>query len=332
MENEIIRTLKGTPKHLSKTGSLDSFTYLMMNLPYECNFRCKKCFNLVDGRPRKYDKLISLEKRIDLIEQAKEIGGKVVVFAGEGEPNLNKDINEMVEYTNKSNMIPIIYSNGSTLTKERIEFYKKNNSSIIFALDSIKENVFSMKSFEKGIFPKTIINMTRTIDSFKKIAYREDNLEVLSVAVNSTVNDLNLNEIKTLKSFWKEDAYYICNPVAKFGNAINNWGVLRGELKDEIIYAVAKENSETGGPLTLDKEGLCGYSAYGISISPGGDYMTCAYTNQTDGFFGNVGEIKLKEAWENKHEKEFLHYKKFGNVPCLIRDDSFEKYLEQLKK
>ena len=331
MTKKISRTLKGTPKHLSKIGDLNSFTYLMMNLPYQCNFRCKKCFNLIDGNPRKYNKLISLEERINLIDQAKEMGGKVVVFAGEGEPSLNKDIKTMVNYVNKSNRVPIIYSNGSTLTNELIEFYKTNNSSIIFSFDSIKENVFSMKSFERGIFPKTIINITRTIDSFKEIAYKEDNLEVLSVAINSTISDLNFDEVKTIKSLWGDDTYYICNPIAKFGDAVHNWNLFRNSLSDKIISKLIKKNSETGGPLTLNEEGLCGYAAYGISISPEGNYMTCAYTNKTDSFLGNIYDTKLKEAWEDKHKKESLYYKKFGNAPCLIRDDSFEEYLKILK-
>ena len=331
MTNEIIRTLKGTPKHFSHSGDLNSFTYLMINFPFKCNFRCKKCFNLENGVPRKYNKLILLEDRIDLIKQAKELGGKVVVFAGEGEPNLDKNIKTLVKYVNEYKMIPIIYTNGSTLTNEKIEFYKLNNASIVFSFDTTKENVFSMKSFEKAIMAKTIINITRCVDSFKELIYQEGNLKVLSVAINTTINDKNIDEISSIKSLWKEDTYYICNPLAKFGNAIYNWNLLRNEFEDNFMSEISKKNSETGGPLTLTKKGLCGYSAYGISVSPKGDYMTCAYTNLTDGFFGNVKNISLKKAWENKHKKEFLHYKKYGNLPCLIRDHSFKEYLKQLK-
>lgn len=332
MENKLIRTIKGTPKHLFRDGNLNSFTYLMINLPFKCNFRCKKCFNLENGTPRKYTSLISLEERLDLINQTKEIGGKVVVFAGEGEPNLDKNIKKMVEYVNNLNMISIIYSNGSTLTKQDIEFYKENNASLIFSFDTLQENLFSMKSLERNIFPKTIINITRAVDSFKELIHEENGLEVLSVGVNSTVNDLNLGEIPILKSLWGEDAYYICNPIAKLGNAINNWSILKREnIEDNLIMEIIKENSETGGPLTLTETGLCGYSKNGISISPNGDYMTCAYTNLTDGFFGNIKEIKLKKAWDRKYKKELDYYKKYGGAPCLIRSKYFNEYLNDLK-
>ena len=331
MTNEKIRTLKGTPKHLSQVGELNSFTYLMINFPYECNFRCKKCFNLMNGKPRKYKNLISLEDRLNLIEQASIIGGKAVVFAGEGEPILSNEIECLVKYVNECNMIPIIYSNGSMFDSNIIDFCKSNNSSIIFSFDSLKEGVFSMKSFEKGIFPKTIINITRAIDSLKELTYVKGNLEILSVAINSTISELNINEVKTLKSLW-EDAYYICNPIAKSGNDVNNWDFFRGALKDEVIHQVIEENSETGGPLTLTKKGLCGYSIYGISVSPEGNYMTCAYTNKTDNLLGSIREIKLKEAWENKHRIESSYYKNFGNTPCLIRSNFFQEYLNQLKE
>ncbi len=69
----------------------------------------------------------------------------------------------------------------------------------------------------------------------------------------------------------------------------------------------------------------------GISIGPAGDYMTCAYTRETNGLFGNIKNQGLREAFERKHDLESAHYKKYGMMPCLIRDNSFSSYLERLQ-
>ena len=327
-----IRTLRGTPKHLSGTGQLDSFTYLMINLPYKCNFRCAKCFNLENGRPREYSNLITLEDRLNRIEDAADIGGKVVIFAGEGEPNLDKHIRTMVAYVHDHGMTSIIYSNGSTITDELIDFYKKNDVSIVFSFDTLDPLVFGMKTKAKEMFARVIINIAKTIESFKDNIYYEKGVRVLNVAVNATISDLNISDISKIKSLWEKDAYFVCNPVVKLGNAASDWGIFRGTdyYSDEFIRQTIQRYSESGGPLTLGSDGLCGYFRWGIAFGPAGDYITCAYTKDTDGLLGNIRDTGLKEAFEMKHEIE-SHFKP-QNTPCLVRSLAFDQYLQHLRE
>ena len=89
--------------------------------------------------------------------------------------------------------------------------------------------------------------------------------------------------------------------------------------------------AETGGPLTLGKNGLCGYSINGIAVSPSGDYMTCAYTSLTDGLFGSIFNRSLREAYNYKKKQEQKFYDNFGKCPCLVRSHKFNNYLKTLK-
>jgi MoaA/NifB/PqqE/SkfB family radical SAM enzyme len=332
MANDVLRTVRGTPKHLSRIGQLESFTYLMINLPFVCNFRCKKCFNLDDGVPHDYANILSLDEQLSLIEQSRDLGGKAVVFAGEGEPNLDKNLEALLKKTHSIGLIPIVYSNGSTVTDELILLYKKTRASVVFAFDTLDSSVFSMKTRDNTMFAKTIINITKTIESLKENISYEGGMKIFGVAINMTINDLNMHDISKIKSLWNNDAYFICNPLAKLGNAIANWAILKGAGKysDEEVAGAIERYSESGGPLTLGTDGFCGYSRWGIAVSPEGNFMTCAYTNKTDGLLGHVRTMSLKDAFNRKFVKEDEHYKTYGMSPCLVRHPNFDEYISKI--
>lgn len=327
-----MKTLKGTPKHLSKTGELDGFTYLMLNLPFRCNYRCPKCFNLERDEPLSPEDSLSLDDRLRLINEAREMGGKVVVFPGDGEPSIHKNIRRLVSETNSLDMIPIVYSNASLLTLELTEFYKKKGVALVIAFDSLNPEEYDRLTGTTNQHERVVRNIRNVVKAYREEIFTQDGLRVLSVAINTTVTSRNEGEVERIKEFWEDDVYFICNPLARFGNAVGNWEELMEDEESLQRHRVLiKKLSESGGPLTLGKDGFCGYSKFGIGISPSGDFMTCAYTNQTNGLLGNVESLSLREAFERKHKLESEHYDVVGVTPCLIRDFSFPGYLDRLK-
>jgi hypothetical protein len=58
--------------------------------------------------------------------------------------------------------------------------------------------------------------------------------------------------------------------------------------------------------------------------------MTCGYTTKTNGLLGNIYDTSLADAYKRKYTFESVHYKKFGNHPCLIRNIHFDEYLEEI--
>ena len=59
--------------------------------------------------------------------------------------------------------------------------------------------------------------------------------------------------------------------------------------------------------------------------------MTCAYTSKTSGLLGNIKYMTLEEAFIRKYRLEGEFYTKFGNSPCLIRNNYFKIYLDTLE-
>jgi len=330
---DLLRVVRATPKHLSRTGKLNSFTYLMLNLPFICNYRCTKCFNLTQNNPHGEKNLITINERIGLIEEAKRLGAKAVVIAGEGEPSIHPEFDKLIEKISSDGMTPIFYSNGSCIDSKRIKFLKKHGVVIIFSFDTLDEEKYDKLSGTKGNLKKVVANIQNAIKEYAELTVEEKGMKVYNLAVNTTVSHLNENEVEKIKSFFGKGIYFVCNPIVRLGNAEGNWGEF--EPSDDSILRQKKliqKLSDTGGPLTLGADGFCGYSRWGIGISPSGEYMTCAYTTATNKFLGNIRTKTLKEAFEFKHKIEGRHYAKFGVAPCLVRMTSFAKYVEELKK
>lgn len=327
-----MKVLKGTPKHLSGSGQIEGFTYLMITLPFKCNYRCLKCFNLLNNVSIIRGVPITLQDILQKVEDAKESGAKVVVIAGEGEPTLDPNIRTIISYIDSFKMIPIVYSNGSTLTPEVATFYFNHNTSLVISVDSISNETYDVLTGTKNLLPKVLRNIETTRKIYSHGIEVKDGLRIVRIAINATVNSCNKHEIRSIKDFCGEDIYFVCNPLAKYGNAVDNWDELITSEYDYSSHAeIIKELSESGGPLTLNKVGLCGYSINGIGISPYGDYMTCAYTSMTNGLLGSIREFHLVEAYNRKHSLEVNHYQKYGKVPCLVRDIRFLEYVEGLK-
>jgi MoaA/NifB/PqqE/SkfB family radical SAM enzyme len=261
------------------------------------------------------------------------MGGRVVVLAGEGEPVLDEYFCEIVQYINKLGMITILYSNGSTLTPEVAKFCRRNNVCLVIALDSLRPDIHQILAGTKyPTLPRVLNNLSRLRKIYADTVEEYGDLRVVRLAINMTLCGRNRNEIQAIKSLADNDMYFVCNPMASWGNSGDNWLNLMGPDADPSEYQrLISEYSESGGPLTLDSMGVCGYSHNGIAVSPSGQFMPCAYTNETDGLLGTIHNRSLSEAFTLKQQVERAHYQKYGPSPCLVRSEAFCEFVQALR-
>src|SRR3989339_2186374 len=326
------KIFNGISTQFLQTSHTYSLLYVMFNLPFDCNFHCEKCFHLENNYPNKSETFIDIFSIKILINEAKELGVHSIIIAGEGEPALNKNIKKIITELHNIGLIPIVYTNGSTLTSSLINFYFNHNVSLVIALDSLNGQTYDRFSRTKGMLPKVLNNIENARQKYAEKIIELNGSRVVHLAINTTITSINKHELENIKDFCKDDILFVCNPIARFGNATGNWNDLVTNEQDyQLFHDLSQKYSETGGPLTLTEDGYCGYSRNGIGISPSGDYMTCAYTSKTNGLFGNINTTSLKEAFELKQKYENEYYQNYGKIPCLIRHDNFDKYIEKLK-
>ena len=160
MKTENLKVIRGTPKYFSMIAQSkineNDFIYLALLYQYMgCPHECLKCFNNHNLPTKSFNpEYLSLKKRKLLIDEAKDMGGEVIIFAGLAEPLIHMHSIPLIEYVTKKGMIPIVYSNGFELDSDMISFLKDNNPVVAISFDSLDAYKFCMMAKPKSkVYP-----------------------------------------------------------------------------------------------------------------------------------------------------------------------------------
>jgi len=135
-----------------------------------CNVKCPSCFisNVDDDFPE-----LNVSNYDDILNQASELEIKSIKISGAGEPLILKDTLHIVEKCSSFGIIPIVYTNGTTLgdhqlcktiyncdSYELIDILKRNKVSLVYKFNSGTDKIqdfmlgkesYSSKTY-RGIF------------------------------------------------------------------------------------------------------------------------------------------------------------------------------------
>lgn len=152
----------------------------------KCNFRCEHCWAALAGEEK------SIEEIFRAVDKLEDMGIKHITVSG-GEPFLRTDIMKIIEYIKKKKFHISLYTNGSLLNKEKIEYLER-------ILDGIDVIQVSVDGSNETIFFKQ--RKTKLFDVVK------ENLLLLGksklvVRANMVATSYNLHDI--------ENVYALCN-------------------------------------------------------------------------------------------------------------------------
>lgn len=165
---------------------LHSFFEARIELTYSCNFNCIHCF--VKVKRCRTDEL-GFREWIVLLNKFYSSAVFPITFTG-GEPFLRKDFLKIYAYAKKKGFLISIYTNGSLLHKEILNYLDKYPPHYMeITLNSITE-----PNFDK---------ITRTKGNFKKVLWviEECVKRNLPLVIKSNVLRENKNELINIKNF-----------------------------------------------------------------------------------------------------------------------------------
>ncbi len=308
------KVLVGNPAYFEMDGPIqrDSILYLIMDLPFGCNYHCLKCYRRCDVHIEDLD--LDLRKR--KISEAKEMGARVVGIAGEGEPLFHWEIvKELVRYSHSLGLITILYTNGSMLNDEKIRFLYSHGATLVISCDSFRPDVY--KQLTGGGNAKHFMsNLEKARKIYSKaVKRRKDGIVETRLAIITIASKQNIDELDDMNRWCGDDIFFILNYPIKKGSAVKNWNSLVGD-EMEALKSASQRFTDTGcAGLSAPVGGKeCVTLYYGITIDTDGNVLVCPAS--VDTIVGNIKDASLSEL--RRRALEYLA--EHGNPLCLARD------------
>ncbi|MBV7337924.1 radical SAM protein [Chloroflexi bacterium TSY] len=273
------------------------------NLTKKCNLRCPHCY--MEGGKAAENELTTAEC-LALIDDMKDLGTEMLILTG-GEPLLRRDIYDIARYASSRGIWVVMGTNGVLITEpvvqKMLECGVKGVAISIDSLDPKKHN-----SFRGG--PNAWEYSVRALE-----ICRAQGLQVL---VQTTVMDINYDEIPDLMKFTKElgawsfNLYFLVQTGR--GQKMNDLSPEQTEsmlsylvdVQDQYRPMLVRSKCAPQFKQIAYEKGLGGLESGGCMagtqycrIMPQGDVTPCPYMTLVA---GNVREQSFREIWETAPE------------------------------
>ena len=304
-----------------------------------CNHRCIFC--ALDFLENHKD-YIDTDIMKKTLENMTSHGVKSVMFAGEGEPLLHKDISAFVQHAKKSGLDVSITTNGTLFNKEKIKACLPYLSWVRFSIDSSSpENYAMVHKTNKQDFDKVIENIENAVK------FKEVNALETTIGAQFLLIPQNVNEVTKLAKITKEigaDNLQI-KPYSHHPKSLNEFIIdydkyahLESELEvfnsDKFQVLFRKQTMQRlQEKVNYDK---CYGLSFSTLIDAKGNVIPCnLFYDNKEFTYGNLYKKSFSEIWESNRRRKIL--KESHNVKGIegcragCRLDSGNRYLHRLK-
>ena len=255
-----------------------------------CNLNCVACPSGQGELTRKQGvmPLNLFEKIID--ENKKSL--ILIILHFQGEPFLNKNLAEMLNYAHKNN-IYTMFSTNAQLTDTQlnnINMYLPNR--LIISLDGLTQT-----SYEKYRKNGDILKVYNTLSILSQLKTSKK----LYLELQFLVFKHNENEIKQLKKLKKE---YNIDKITIKTSQIYNFNDI-SLLPEKQKYSRYIVNNQ-GVVLKKRIKNACKRLIFGNAITWNGDYVPCCFDKNADFVFGNIAKQPLNTARNTEIYNNFV--------------------------
>ncbi len=329
---------RGSPLYWETTRNtslgINELDFLSINLRPICNYRCESCFSGM-GTPQEITGTLTTEEIQNLISQARELGVLSIEISGEGEPLVDRRrLEEIIQYNNQLGIITTLFSNGSLLDREILEYFADNNVSLAISMDYFDQSDYEQHNCQDGSFDNIMRNINLAREIYSQHQEEENDYQIRRLAIHSVANARNLNQLHLIAEFCAEDIFYSIAPLANVGNATEHPELI--QMDQESIQQIISKYSD-GNLILSDSareehgQDLCGTFIYGIGIRHDGEVLFDAHAFDTAGIIGNIRDFELRNLIQRQREVRTLFYEQFATSGfCPLRDPNYQTFVQHL--
>lgn len=268
-----------------------------------CNARCVMCPHVIMKRKGKIMELNEFKKILDNVMKNYEI--KRLVITGFGEPLIDSNLVEKIDYVNKRypKLKIDLYTNASLLTEKIADkLLKRKIDRVTFSINGTEKNY---KKIMKIDYKKTRKNVLYFLQQKKSLNHK--------ILTNISLMILKENEkdIKDFISFWRD----LADSVRVY--APSDWA---GTLRN------IEKRQEFGG-----KRWPCTGLWNQIMVDVDGNVIMCCRDYESRVKFGNLLKQDIKEIRNSENYQSLLKNQlsfSFSTPVCKNCDNSFDTSLD----
>lgn len=310
-----------------------------------CNHRCKFCAVDYIGYQ---SKRLELEHISPRLQEMGQLGVKSIMFAGEGEPLLHKQLPEMIEVCAESGIDTAITTNATVLSDKFLGRGLPHVSWIKASVNAGSAETYAeIHQAPAGDFQKAIANLKCLVERRNQRGHR------CTLGAQSLLLPENRHEMAELARLCRDDIgldYLVVKPYSQhlFSNTHTYESITYADI-DTLAAELAAENRNGFNVIfrsnTMRKLGQsqkqrypkCGATPFfwAYVMADGSVYGCSAYLQDQRFCYGNLNEQSFETIWQGKAREANFRYvqEKLDIRECRTncRMDEINRYLYALE-
>lgn len=316
--------------------------YMEISLSSKCNHSCTFCaYDYFDGR----NSFINKEVLARRLSEMGESGVKSVLFSGEGEPLLHRDISEIVHITKKSGMDVAIATNGVLLNDIIAGSLLSDLTWIKISINAgTAETYAKIHNTSKTDFNLVIENISNMVEGKKR------NNAKCTIGMQMLLLPENYSEAEALAKIAKETGvdYLVIKPYSQhlFSKTkrykdikYTDYLPLQNSLErfsDENFNLIFRIDSMKRWDQSSRNYSHCLALPFWAHIDTGGNAWGCgAYVTDDRFYLGNILKDSFQDIWNSDKRAKITDWasKELDTESCRVncRMDKVNEYLWDLK-
>jgi len=289
-----------TPEEYKIKEGAEKFPLLMaISASNVCNSRCPKCVYTQNPELRKTYGSEPFMKPEVFNRIADEAGkyNSLIRISGTGEPFLNPDLMEEIEYAKKAGARIGVITNGSLLDDDKIRrILEAGVEAMEFSVDAMDEEHYNQvrTGLDFNVVKNNILKMVKMRDAMGKKTL------ILVSVVNSPTED---NYVEKTVEYWK--------------------GIVDNVISRKFLrWGLIEEENKTKEYLSKKERVPCPFPFERLNIDTSGNIRFCGYDVKYNVLMGNVMVDTIESVWTGEKFDEWRQYhlnREFDKIP-MCRD------------
>lgn len=264
--------------------------FFVIEITNRCNIKCPACpwhtcmkRNIKDMTFDEY--VIIMKKILPYV--------KTVCLYLMGEPFLNKDLRNIVNYTKSLGKKVILSSNGM-LIKQNLDWIQNSNIDYLqIALDGFTNE--SHEAYRIGSNFNTIMEGLNLLSKLKA-----DGTLQTEIAIQTLVNKYNESELEQIKEFAENSGFTFHTKNMHYGRTKELY-----EKNSKLFRPTSKKNNRYIGQSFYSCSDYCPELDKAVILS-NGNLVACCIDYDGITTWGNIFDDSFENIWQSEQRKKFL--------------------------